>query len=300
MDADLDSLTTALYVILDDLLKSHPEVCPQRPAAGIAPKISDAEVITLTVVAQLLGHTNERRWIRWAKAHLTGMFPRLPNQAGYNKRVRGLAGAIIWCQRVLAMWTAQWHDDTWLVDSTPVECGRSVDTRRRSDLAGWAETGYCASHSRYFWGLRLHIVATLGGLPVAWALAGAKQPERALLVEMLGSGIWRPGQALLADKGYASGELEAMLARSGITMLRPARTNEPPRPGSHLFKPFRQVIESINSTLKTHLDIEHHRGRTKPGVVARIGAAMLALTAVIWHNELIGAPIARSLIAYDH
>lgn len=70
------------------------------------------------------------------------------------------------------------HDDLWLVDSTPVECGRSRETVKRSDLAGWATYGYCASHSRFFWGLRLHLITTPSGLPVAHALAGAKTDER--------------------------------------------------------------------------------------------------------------------------
>ena len=60
----------------------------------------------------------------------------------------------------------------WVVDSTHVECGRSKETARRSDLAGWAGYGYCASHSRYFWGLRLHLLGTLHGLPVGFALTG--------------------------------------------------------------------------------------------------------------------------------
>jgi hypothetical protein len=54
-------------------------------------------------------------------------------------------------------------DDLWVADSTPVECGRSRETAKRSDLAGWAEYGYCASHSRYFWGLRLHLLCTRAG-----------------------------------------------------------------------------------------------------------------------------------------
>jgi hypothetical protein len=39
-------------------------------------------------------------------------------------------------------------DDVWLVDSTPVECALSKETVRRSEMAGRAEYGYCASHSR--------------------------------------------------------------------------------------------------------------------------------------------------------
>lgn len=300
MDADLDSLTTALYVTVDDLLKLYPEMTPRRPGGGSEPVTSDAEIITLAVMSQLLGHTNERRWVRWVKTHLTALFPRVPNQSGYNKRVRGLSWTLMWCQRVLARDTPQWWDDTWLVDSTPVEAARSVSTRKRSDVAGWAEYGYCASHSRYFWGLRLHILATPGGLPVSWALTGAKTSERSVLVEMISTGVYRAGQTVIADKGYASRDLEHCLADAGITMLRPAKKGETPRPGANLLKPLRQVIESINATLKTHLDIEHHRGRTEEGIIARIASAMLALTTVIWHNEHIGAPIARSLTAYDH
>ena len=73
----------------------------------------------------------------------------------------------------------------WVVDSTPVECARSRETVRRSDLAGWAEYGYCASHSRYFWGLRLHLVCTLHGLPVGYALTGAKADERQTFLDIL-------------------------------------------------------------------------------------------------------------------
>jgi len=66
-----------------------------------------------------------------------------------------------------------------------VECARSCETVKRSDLAGWAEYGYCASHFRFFWGLRLHLVCALHGLPVGWALAGAKADEQAALADIV-------------------------------------------------------------------------------------------------------------------
>jgi hypothetical protein len=88
------------------------------------------------------------------------MFPYLPQQPGYNKRLRALAATVAWLITVLARDTILWSDDVWVADSTPVECGRSRETAWRSDLAGWAEYGYCASHSRYFWGLRLHLLTT--------------------------------------------------------------------------------------------------------------------------------------------
>ena len=89
MDADLDTLATALYVRTDDLLKASPDRAPARPAVGIRPQITDAELITLAVMQALLGRTSEARWLRYAHAQLRHLFPYLPQQPGYNKRLRG-------------------------------------------------------------------------------------------------------------------------------------------------------------------------------------------------------------------
>jgi hypothetical protein len=152
VDADVDTLATALYVRTDDLLKASPERAPWRPKIGIAPKITDAELITLAVMQALLGHTSEARWLRYARAHLQHLFRYLPKQPGYNKRLRRQGTTIGWLVGVLARDTWLWTDDVWVADSTPVECARSREAVQRSDLAGWAEYGYCASHSRFFRG----------------------------------------------------------------------------------------------------------------------------------------------------
>jgi hypothetical protein len=303
VDADLDTLATALYVRTDDLLKAEPQRAPWRPAVGIRPELSDAELITLAVLQALLGFVSEARWLRFARKHLRGLFPYLPGQPGYNKRLRNLAATMIWLIRALARDTSLWADDVWVADSTPVECGRSRETARRSDLAGWAEYGYCASHSRYFWGLRLHLLTTLHGLPVGFALAGAKAGERQVLLSILDDQTLtagRPGQVIIADKNYFGHDFEATLADRRLCLLRPARKGEGQRPGARFFKPLRQVIESVNDTFKGQLDLERHGGHTPPGVLARVLQRILALTAAIWHNDHTGRAVKRSLVAYDH
>ncbi len=182
-------------------------------------------------LAALLGYDNESQFVRYARAHLRPWFPYLPNRDGYNKRLRRSGEMIARVMGWLARECESWHDDVWLVDSTPVECGRSRETQKRSGLAGWAEYGYCASHSRWFWGLRLHLVATPSGLPIAFALAGAKADEREVCADMIAAArIARPGQTLIADNRYRSKAFEADLDDAGITLLRPATKTEATRP----------------------------------------------------------------------
>ncbi len=109
-----------------------------------------------------------------------------------------------------------------------------------------------------------------------------------------------PGQILIGDKNYYGRDFEAALAQAGLHLLRPARQGEPGRPGSQFFKPLRQIIESVNDTLKGQLDLERHGGHTPGGVITRILQRILALTAAIWHNDQTGQPVMRSLIAYDY
>ena len=258
----------------------------------------------MAVLQALLGFTSEARWLRFADQQLHPLFPYLPQQPGYNKRLRRLAGTVTWLIRTLAVDTSLWADDVWVIDSTPIECARSREAVRRSELAGWAEYGYCASHTRYFWGLRLHLIATLHGLPVGFAISGAKADERQVLLDLLDSDPalvpGHPGQILITDKHYYGRRFEAELADAGLILLRRPRRGEPDRPGASVFKPLRQTIESVFDTLKGQLDLELHGGHTPAGVLIRVLQRLLALTAAIWHNDHTGQPVRRSLLAYDH
>jgi hypothetical protein len=294
---DLNTLLTTLYVKIDDHLAG-------RRRTGRPPKLTDAELVTLAVAQALLGFTSEARWLRFLPARMPGAFRYLPGQSGYNRRLRAALPLLKHVMRWLAADTDLWTDTTWIVDSTPVECGRSRPTVKRSELAGWAKYGFCRSHSRWFWGLRLHLVCTPAGLPIAWALADPKVDERQVLMAICDHEprllTDRPGLLIIADKGYVSRELDHFLTERGVRLIRPSYRNRQPHPGEPLLKSIRQLIESVNDTLKGQLNLEQHGGRTIDGVGVRIAQRLLALTAAIWHNRATGQPITRSLTAYDH
>lgn len=299
MSADLDTLVIALYVVIDDLLGPD----GGRAGPGRRPRLSDAELVCLAVAQALLGYTSERRWLRAVRARLGHLFPYVPQPAGYNKRLRAGAHLVVAALEHLARSSPGWQDDLRLLDSTPVPCGASRETVKRSALAGHAGYSYCRSHSRYFWGMRLHLACAADGMPLAWCLARANLGEREVAVELLGlaaeRGALRPGQVVMADKGYAGRGFERFVRDElGVALLRPDRADEPRRFGS--LGGARQWVESVFDTLKGQLGLEAHGGRTAQGVFVRVAQRLLALAAAIWFNWRLDQPVKRSLLAYDH
>jgi hypothetical protein len=289
VSADLDALLISLYVLVDDLL-------PARRRFGRPPRISDSELICLAVAQVLLDCPNERRFLRLATQRLGHLFPYIPGQSGFNKRLRRLAPQLVQTVTLLARLSPSFCDRLRLLDSTPVPCAASRETVRRSALAGIGGYGYCRSHSRWFWGFRLYLLCSPDGLPVGFELAPANAPERVVAAELL-ERVLEDGQVVIGDKGFAGAEFEQHVTALGARFLRPDRKNEQPRFGN--LGGIRQWIESTFDTLKDQLSLERHGGRTLAGLISRIARRLLALTAAILHNWQLGNP-GRRLTAYDH
>jgi len=181
-----------------------------------------------------------------------------------------------------------------LLDSTPVECGRSLETARRSQLADACGYGYSRSHSRWFWGMRLHLACAPDGTPRAATLISADRPEREVALGLLARCL-RGGETIVCDKGYAGREFADSVAALGATILRPARRDEPQH-GPHL-APIRQRIESVFFTCKELLTLEQHGARTLHNLAVRVYLRLLALAACITLNHQLGRP-SRAIADY--
>ena len=287
MDADLDLLLTAVFVTADDLL-------PEQ-AKNARRSVTDAEVVTLCVAQAIMGIPSDRRFLAVAGKRLSHLFASIPGQAGYYKRRRRLAGTLEWLMEVFASQSPGFYDDLLLVDSTPVECARSRETVKRSQLADAADYGWSASHSRYFWGFRLHAIFASDGTPRALALTSPKRDEREVAIKLL-SRCRRHGRVtLIGDKGYAGAQFAKEVDGLNATILRPRRKDEPGH-GPHL-APIRQRIESIFWTCKDTLTLERHGARTLPGLRERVLQRLLCLAAAISLNHQLGRP-SRALVNY--
>jgi Transposase DDE domain len=204
--------------------------------------------------------------------------------------------------RDLAVRSPWWCDGFRLLDATPLPCGQSRETVKRSALWPHAAYGYCRAHSRWYWGFKLYLLCAPDGMPISWCLAtprlGERQVAAALLDDAARQGALAEGTIILADKGFAGRAFRQHVGGLGARLVRPDRKGEPRRFGS--LGGMRQWIEGVVGTLKDQLGLERHGGRSLSGVFVRVGQRLLALAAAVWFNWRLGAPDKRSLVAYDH
>jgi Transposase DDE domain len=294
MDADLDSLLTVVFCTADDLL-------PMK-AANARRIVTDAELVTLAVAQVLLGyHGSDRRFLAAAERRLKHLFPQIPTQDAFHKRRAKLEASIEWLIGVFASQSPGYCDNMLLLDSTPVETARSRETVKRAgdsaladaigDAAGY---GYSASHSRYFYGMRLHLLSAPDGTPRAATLWSPERGEREVAISLLARGL-HGGEIVVADKGYAGAEFEAAAAELGAAIVRPNRKDEPGQ--APMISGIRQRVESIINTTKGILGLERHGARTLHNLRVRICVRLLALAACITHNHNLGLP-SRHLVPY--
>ena len=272
MIAGLDTLLTALYVELTDRI--IPSSGFARSGPGRPPEVTDAELVCLAVAQVLLRFDDERRWLRAAAGQVGHLFPRLLGQSEYNDRVKALAPLMEAALRWLADHTPGSAEMLRLMDATPVPCGQSAVTAKRSDLYGWAGYGYCPSHSRWYWGAKLLLICTCDGTVTGFGLAnpklfGEREQARQTLKDQPANRP-APGTAVVTDKGLSGQETEAFFASGdlGLALIRPARKDEKvPR---YFPNWLRQRAEAIIWTLKNQLGLERHGGRVPAGLWARI------------------------------
>lgn len=282
----LDDLLIELFCLLDDALP--------RQRLGRPREVSDAELVCLGIAQMLLDCPSERLWLRRGARRLGHLFPRLPSDSQYNRRLRRLGPVVELALSLLASGHPAATSRLLLLDTTAVPAGASRETVRRSELAGHAAYGWVSSHSRWYWGFKLVVLLAPDGFPLRFDLVAANTADVDAAREVLADAPLA-GREVLGDRGFRG--LEPDLERAGARLIRPAYRNEREHPVMPGISRVRQWVESGIGTLKGQLGLERHGGRTLAGLGTRVALRLLALGAALWFNSLVGRP-GRHLTAY--
>jgi hypothetical protein len=284
MTSDLEALVVAAYVFADEYL------VPARP--GPVAKISDAELVALSVCQAAMGLSSDRQFLGVVEWRLPGWFPHIPSQSQYNRRLSGLTGLMTVVQQRLAKLLDV--GGPRLADGTLIGVANYAGCAQRSEFAGTAAYGYCASKSEWVWGMRFVLRADRRGLPLAYTLVPANEHEYEPLLALV-----EAGETVIADKGLWGRAYNERMTCAGVRLLTPSRE----RTAANASRERRLVgqrltIESVFSNLKGQMRLEQHLAKTPRGLAQRIAQRLLALTLGILLNTLAGRP-ARALAAYD-
>jgi len=287
---DLETLLVSLYVLVDDWWeRAHPP-SPRKP--GRPPSLSDSEILTLAILAQLPRWRSERDFFRFANGHLRPYFPNLVTHGQFNCRIRALEPELKAFQRETAVTLGVGSEVYHILDTTLIPAVVRVRACRKGLFAGQATFGRCVSKTEWAYGFKVALSVTSEGVIMAFGLAEANPDERPIGEFLLSSDHH---DAYLADKGFSSiGWEKPWLERHGAlvaaTPQESARRAWPPtaRRGA---AGKRQLIEGVIDQLKDLFALERHRAKTLGGLLTRLAAKVAAYTVGQVLNDRLGRPI---------
>jgi len=262
--------TTALYCIVDDLLKA---VGHQEDARC---ELTDAEVVTAALCAAFNFGGNVERSRSFLRE--SGLMPRMLSRSRLNRRLHRVAGLINGLFHQLGLVLKEASPSTrYLLDSFPVAVCDNMRISRCQLVRDREFRGYIASKRRYFYGVRVQVVTTEEGVPVELAfLPGAASDVRALGVLPL---ELPEGSQLFMDSGYTDYAAEDVAAELDGVEFAPSRKSNSKRADDvwrgYYKQLMRKRVETVFSQI-TNLFPRHIHAVTLDGFLLKVSMFVIA------------------------
>ena len=289
MIADFEDFVTWMFVTIDDLWQ---QIAPLYARPGPDPtSCSDSEFITVVIASECRG------WDRETHLHAEWqpyrhLFPQLPERSRLNRRRRTLMYAMNQIRQIVLAGLDVAQDAYGAIDGLPLPVMKFhlAPQRTRDWDAHGATFGYCASKKQTYFGYRLNLVVTLGGVILDFEFTSANADERDAAEDLL---PLHPGRTYLGDTGYVSAELAEQLTAQGVRLMALRRTNQHaplPAPLARLIARFRQIIETVNGQLAEQFGLEQNDAHSFWGLCARLYTKLAAHTLCVYLNRQLGNP----------
>jgi hypothetical protein len=255
-----DNLIITSYVIIDDTMRSL------NHRSHLLAKVSDAEVLTVAVVAAKYFHNNHERAL-WMLTHL-GYLSEPLSTSRFNRRLHAVAD---WLRLILDTLGELFACGTlFIIDSMPLPVCRRARARRNRKVRGRDYCGYCAAKKEKFFGFRLHLVCTPSGIPVSFAIVAGGYHDLTPVHEL--TFALPEAACVFGDKGYNSAPDEATIFdETGVRLIPIRRKNMKPHDWADEYdlKQYRKSIETVNAQLEK-MGTQHLHARTLSVMAAQL------------------------------
>lgn len=296
---DLKDFVTVAYIIIDDI---YQEVTPTHIAKRCNIKdsiLSDSEIITISIVGELLTIDSENAWFNFCKKNLRDLFPKLCDRSRFNRTRRNLHAVIEEIRKKISSLTELAEQPYRIIDSIPIPVCKFGRARFHKTFKGHGATyGKCPAKKETYLGYKLHMLTTLDGLVTDYVITPANTDDRAAVWDLVDS---YDNITMLGDKGYTKADLNADLKSEKGIELPVQKSNSKvqfPKSIRHLIFKLRRRIETTASQLTQQLNIEQVLAKSFWGLQTRIKTKLLAYNLCYYINKLIGQDIEISRIKH--
>jgi len=287
-----EDLCTIVFVLVDDWYLVHGRKM-LKGKRGQKPVFSDSEVITLLLLMDYLPFPGETQFLGFIRANYLPLFPKLLDQSQFNRRARALRLLVEELRKHWAGMLDITLNSEFILDTKPVPVLGYKRSKRRSDFAGSASYGYCASRKMKYFGYKLVMLCTLEGIPVAYELVPANTDERDGADTVLSC---LRNCDILGDKGFIGEEWQTEHFEShGNCIWTPKRDNQliqNPADFDRWLNSLRERIEGVfNELQNTGRNLERLLRKTVTGLVTHVIAIVTSHTLKLLLRKLFGIDV---------
>ena len=284
---NMEDLILISYVMIDEPYKQYApqEVMKRKNVSKV--KLSDSEIITISICGELAGIDSENSWYNFVKKNYRYLFPDLCCRSKFNRKRRDLLQVTELIREKLFQFFNVDSKDYYIVDSFPLEVckfGRAHFCHSfRSDGANY---GKCPSKKETYFGFKVHALITLDGFITTFDLTPASTDDREGLRDLMGE---QYTLSVIGDKGYVGEQLREDMQDCNIRLLALKRNNSKiqwSKPFRQMIFKFRRRVETVFSQLSQQLNAERVLAKTFRGLCTRLVNKVLAYDLALLINKL--------------
>jgi len=211
----------SIFCFLDDILIGIKHKEDRRRI------VSDSEIAVTAVVSALFFGGNQYTAIHFMKSH--GYIPKMLDKSRFNRRLHQIGHLLYELFRQVGCYLkdvcCELH---YIIDSFPVSVCDNIRIMNCKLVKGEKWRGYTASMRRYFYGVKVQLLTTGSGIPVAFCFTPGNQADIKSL-EKIVSGL-PPEASVYADRAYTDYSIEDHLFAQELILLKIQRKSNSKRP----------------------------------------------------------------------
>lgn len=285
--ATFEDFILTVYVVIDELYRQFApsEIIHRRHVLDA--KLSDSEIITISICGELAGIDSENAWFSFVKKNYRHLFPQLCSRSRFNRTRRALMQTTeLLRQKMISAFPIPFSP-YFIIDSFPLAVCKFGRARYCRSFRGYgADYGKCPSKKETYFGYKAHALVTLEGYITSFEITPASTDDREGLRDIVES---QSDLVILGDKGYVGENLMLEMKEQGICLLALKRSNSK----INWSKSFRQLIfklrrrvETVFSQLSEQLNAERVLAKSFQGLCTRLSNKILAYNLCLALNRI--------------